>query len=177
LVRQYLDESRFFMRRDDAVTSVAPPVEAVAPGARVAAGVQAVYREATAVAAAMAEVTGLHSTDRNGLRALDLLAAEPQTVGWLAEQLGLSSAATTSLVDRLERAALVRRTADPADRRRVRVELTARARRFAERELRPVRRRLQAAMAGASDAELAVVADFLERFTETGPVAEPARRP
>jgi DNA-binding MarR family transcriptional regulator len=44
--------------------------------------------------------------------------------GELCEELELSSGAMTSRIDKLERAGLVRRRPDPADRRSVRVELT-----------------------------------------------------
>jgi DNA-binding MarR family transcriptional regulator len=46
------------------------------------------------------------------------------TPGQLSTQLGLSSGAMTNRLDRLERAALVRRLPDPSDRRSVQVELT-----------------------------------------------------
>jgi DNA-binding MarR family transcriptional regulator len=42
----------------------------------------------------------------------------------LSEGTGLSSAATTTLIDRLEAKGFVRRVGDPADRRRVLVEMT-----------------------------------------------------
>ena len=41
------------------------------------------------------------------------------TVGRIGELTGLTTGATTRLVDRLEQAGFVRRVADPADRRRV----------------------------------------------------------
>jgi hypothetical protein len=41
------------------------------------------------------------------------------TPGWLAESTGLTASAITGVVDRLERAGYVNRSADPTDRRRV----------------------------------------------------------
>ena len=46
------------------------------------------------------------------------------SAGELAIQAGLTGGAITGVIDRLEKAAYARRVADPADRRRVRVEVT-----------------------------------------------------
>jgi DNA-binding MarR family transcriptional regulator len=48
----------------------------------------------------------------------------PCTPGHLSKKLDLSSGATTSRIDRLEREGLVQRSPDPSDRRGVRLELT-----------------------------------------------------
>jgi MarR family transcriptional regulator, organic hydroperoxide resistance regulator len=57
-----------------------------------------------------------------------LVAAGPLTVGEQAQHLGLSKAAATELVNRLEAKALVARLRDDRDRRRVFVWLTAEGR-------------------------------------------------
>ena len=46
------------------------------------------------------------------------------TAGEVAVQSGLTTGAVTGVIDRLERAGYLRRVLDPADRRRVRVEVT-----------------------------------------------------
>ena len=51
----------------------------------------------------------------------------PMPQSGLAKCMGLSSGGTTGLVDRLERGGIVRRTADPLDRRRHQLQLTERA--------------------------------------------------
>ncbi len=61
------------------------------------------------------------------LRCLDWLADGPKTAGEVARGAGLKPAATTALLDRLERRGLVERVPDDADRRRVLVRMTARA--------------------------------------------------
>jgi DNA-binding Lrp family transcriptional regulator len=72
---------------------------------------------------AVAERLGLSAADH---RALGLIArAGALTAGELAQRTGLSPGAVTGLVDRLESAGYVRRTRDPADRRRVVVEPVA----------------------------------------------------
>ena len=48
----------------------------------------------------------------------------PRTIGQLAQETALSSAAATALVDRLERKGFVRRVRDTVDRRKILVELT-----------------------------------------------------
>ncbi|MEN0066761.1 MAG: MarR family transcriptional regulator [Myxococcota bacterium] len=63
---------------------------------------------------------------RNDLRALNLLERGPQRAGELAAQLGLTSGAMTTLIDRLEKTGLATRTRDPADRRVVLVAPTDR---------------------------------------------------
>jgi DNA-binding MarR family transcriptional regulator len=64
---------------------------------------------------------GLNPTD---LRCLDWLSQGPLSAGALSEATGLSSAATTTLLDRLEAKGYLRRSRDVEDRRRVLVELT-----------------------------------------------------
>ncbi len=71
---------------------------------------------------AVADAAGVNRTD---MRCIDVLGREgPMTAGQLAEKTGLSTGAMTTALDRLERAGYARRVRDPADRRRVRVELT-----------------------------------------------------
>ncbi|MFE4800125.1 MarR family transcriptional regulator [Streptomyces sp. NPDC056708] len=72
---------------------------------------------------------GMHSTDVRAL--ICLLDAEragtDATAGWLGAQLGLNSAGTTSVIDRLERLGHLERMRDPRDRRRVLLNVTPRA--------------------------------------------------
>src|SRR5688500_3670569 len=64
---------------------------------------------------------GLNSTD---LECLDLLyLAGATTAGTLAKRTGLTTGATTAVIDRLERAGFVRRRRDADDRRKVLVEV------------------------------------------------------
>ena len=63
---------------------------------------------------------GLSESD---IEALELLVdTGAETAGRLAELMGLTTGAVTRMVDRLEQAGYVRRTTDPADRRRVVVQ-------------------------------------------------------
>lgn len=67
---------------------------------------------------AVADHLGMHPTD---VQCLNLLTLEdgPVTTGRIAELTGLTSGSATRLVDRLEKAGLVTRQRDEADRRRV----------------------------------------------------------
>ena len=72
----------------------------------------------------MADRLGINRTD---MRCLDIIERlDSVAAGRLASEAGLSTGAVTTVIDRLERAGLARRVADPADRRRVLVELTRR---------------------------------------------------
>ncbi|MBB5085234.1 MarR family winged helix-turn-helix transcriptional regulator [Nonomuraea endophytica] len=75
-------------------------------------------------ALATAEAAGLNATDYYALNLLDL--SGPLTSGDLAVGTGLTTGATTRLIDRLEKGGLVRRVPDPSDRRKVIVEPMAR---------------------------------------------------
>jgi len=73
-----------------------------------------------AFSASVAERLGLAGPDVDVLAALAAEGAMP--VGRIGDLTGLTTGATTRMVDRLEQAGFVRRVADPADRRRVIVE-------------------------------------------------------
>jgi DNA-binding MarR family transcriptional regulator len=93
--------------------------------------------------------------------------AGPITAGDLAERTGLTTGAITGVIDRLERAELVRRVRDGHDRRRIVLELVANAER--ERELGQLYAPLGSAIMGLvtqySPAERATLLDFLTKAT------------
>ena len=111
--------------------------------------------------AGLAQASGLAPGDLRGLQALDVLGQGPVSVGALGEQLGLSSAATTGVVDRLTRAGLAERRTDPADRRRVLVALTDTARRFGAQHLRPLADSVDEAVRQVPAEDLPAVRTFL----------------
>jgi DNA-binding MarR family transcriptional regulator len=83
-------------------------------------------REAQAAVDEMDEAAsralGINRTDARCLDVIDR--EEPVTPGYLAERSGLTTAAVTTVLDRMERAGLVTRERDTEDRRRVLVRLT-----------------------------------------------------
>jgi DNA-binding MarR family transcriptional regulator len=86
-----------------------------------ARAVHALIAGSVATHEAVADGLGINSTD---LRCLGLATTEPGlTPTRLAELARLTTGAITGVLDRLERAGFVRRETDPADRRRLRVQL------------------------------------------------------
>jgi DNA-binding MarR family transcriptional regulator len=119
---------------------------------------QAYQRSTQAFDDAVGRALGLNSTD---LRGLDWLADGAKAAGELSRGTGLSSAATTTLIDRLERRGLVQRVADPTDRRLVLVEMTPAAREQVGRYYGPIVTAGVALLDGFSVEQLAQMRDWL----------------
>ena len=161
-----------------------PPSDAVesataSPGAQVMALTQELMRRMVALAGDLTASSGLNPSDVAALRALDAAAGEGVAVNTLGAQLGLSSGATTALVDRLEHHELVQRNRDPRDRRRVIVTLAPKAHAFGAQHLVPLAQAIQRATAELGDPELAAVEHFLELLldahrTPASPHTDPA---
>ena len=71
----------------------------------------------------IAQKAGLHVTDAECIDFLTEMG--PSTAGALAKATGLTTGAITNVIDRLERAGFVKRSADPDDRRKVIVSVIA----------------------------------------------------
>jgi DNA-binding MarR family transcriptional regulator len=69
-----------------------------------------------------AERLGLNRTDLHAVNIIENSGG--LTAGERARESGLTSGAVTGVIDRLERAGYARRVGDPADRRRVKLEVT-----------------------------------------------------
>ncbi len=108
------------------------------------------------VPAGMREVT---LPQARALRAI--ASSEACTMGALAKSLHITLGAATGLVDRLIQQGLVQRQPDPADRRIVRVHLTAAGRRAHVAVVEGARRRLSAALEKLSPQQRAQVAEAL----------------
>ena len=90
------------------------------------------------------------------------MAHDPISMGQLSTQLGCDPSSTTGIVDRLEAKGLVRRVANPADRRGKRVELTPDGRRLRRR----IEQRVVAArpsIAGLTKAQQRHLRDLLQK--------------
>ena len=113
----------------------------------------------------VAERLGLAATDIGVLR---LLAAEGTLpVGRIGELTGLTTGAATRMVDRLEQAGVVRRVADPADRRRVLVEPAGDRAVAVQRAFDPVDEAAARSLAGLDDPALAALHDYLATYIAT----------
>ncbi|WP_406640106.1 MarR family winged helix-turn-helix transcriptional regulator [Amycolatopsis sp. WGS_07] len=83
----------------------------------------------------------------------------------LGRRLGISGPSATTLVDRMEQAGYLARVRSDTDRRRVAVTVTEQARTVAAAVWRPAIEKLDAVSRTLSEAENAVVRDFLARIT------------
>jgi DNA-binding MarR family transcriptional regulator len=110
---------------------------------------------------AAAEAAGLHASEWYALSLLDL--AGPLTSGELSARTGLTTGATTRLIDRLERAGYVRRAADPADRRKVVVEPVPDALAGVEGIVGPARRHLAEVIGGYPPEQQDLLFDYFAR--------------
>jgi DNA-binding MarR family transcriptional regulator len=127
----------------------------------VMAGVVRFQQATDAVDETAAERLGVNRTD---LRCLGSVSErESLSAGELAEAAGLSRGATTTAIDRLERAGYVRRVRDDRDRRSVRVEATPLARARIAELYDPIGRAGRAALEAYDEAQLTLLADFLRR--------------
>jgi DNA-binding MarR family transcriptional regulator len=101
---------------------------------------------------------------RSDLRALNLLEGGPMRQAEVGRRLGLSRAAVTGLVDRLEAAGHVARRRDPGDRRASLVELQPATWKAFARVYRPLGERVQASVDGLTPSERRAAADALDRI-------------
>lgn len=128
---------------------------------RVIEGLRATSTAGVLLHSAISSRLGLSAADAKTYELLARLG--PLTAGDIARHTGLATASVTSLVDRLEAKGFVARKRDPADRRRVIVEATG----ARDAELAPLYAPLAASsrelVSSYDDAQLATIADFLER--------------
>jgi len=122
--------------------------------------------------------TGLPTSDANALGQV-VWAAEsgaPVSPARLARRLGMSTGATTLLLDRLERQGLVERSKESADRRRVTLRPTEHGRAQARGFVAFAGTEIAATLVSADADELAAVTGFLQRMTQAAAAAN-ARLP
>src|SRR5215207_5479243 len=126
--------------------------------AEVGRAMQAYQRSTDAFDDAVAARLGLNRTD---LRGLDWLFDGPLAVGELGAATGLTSAATTALIDRLEQKGFVARVRDAADRRKVLIEMTAQGRQRVGAFYGPLVREGNQLLARLCDKKLEILRDHL----------------
>lgn len=114
-----------------------------------------------------ARLLGISESDLHCLNVIE--SSGGLTAGELAARSGLTNGAITGVLDRLERAGFARRVSDPADRRRINVEVTRAFYERAERIWGPMAADWQATLAERFTAEeLERVTDFLRTTVEIG---------
>lgn len=136
----------------------------------VGSATQAYQRATDGFDDAVSRAMGLNLTD---LRCLDWLSEGPLSAGELSAATGLSSAATTTLLDRLEDKGYVTRRRDPEDRRKVIAELTPPGRDRIAGYYGPLAQEGVRLMGRLTDDELAMILDFL---TDARSVVEAAEK-
>jgi|SRR5579884_3950484 len=114
-----------------------------------------------------AQRLGVSETD---LRCLNIIEnSRGITAGELATQAGLTAGAGTGVIDRLEKAGYARRVPDPADRRRIRLEVTPAFYKAAERIWGPLAADWHSTLTKRfKTQELAQITDFLRATNELG---------
>lgn len=113
---------------------------------------------------AMSEWAGLNGTDMECLRLL--FQKGIATPSELARHTGLTSGATTAMLDRLEKAGLIERRPNPDDRRGT---LVAPRKSSAEKMaswFESARKAQNELVSGYSESELEIIADVFERFAK-----------
>lgn len=110
----------------------------------------------------VAENVGLNATD---LKVLRLLGDASMTAGQLTEHIGLTGAAVTALVDRLEAAGYATRERDEADRRRVTIRAIPAKMRKIDRLYEAYSAEMARLLAGYDSKEYAAIEDFLTKTT------------
>jgi DNA-binding MarR family transcriptional regulator len=123
---------------------------------------QAYQRSTQAYDDAVGRRLGLNPAD---LRCLDWLVDGPKSAGELSGATGLKPAATTTLIDRLTDKGYVRRVADPADRRKVVVEMTEEGMARTYEMYRPLVDEGQVSLKRLGVAELTLMRDYLVEIT------------
>jgi DNA-binding MarR family transcriptional regulator len=113
---------------------------------------------------AMDEWAGLNATDMECLRLLFMKGTA--TPSELARHTGLTSGATTALLDRLEKASLIERRPNPADRRGTLIAPTESSAEKVASWFESARKAQDELISSYSESELEIISDVFERFTK-----------
>lgn len=113
---------------------------------------------------AMDESQGLNATDVECLRLL--FQKGISTPSELAKHTGLTSGATTAMLDRLEKPGLIERRPNPDDRRGTLIAPTKSGAERVASWFESARRAQDELISGYSEKELEIISDVFERFTK-----------
>ena len=113
---------------------------------------------------AMSEWAGLNVTDMECLRLLFLKGIA--TPSELARHTGLTSGATTAMLDRLEKVGLIERRPNPDDRRGTLISPTKSGAKKAASWFESARKAQAELISSYSEKELEIISDVFERFTK-----------
>lgn len=146
---------------------------------RVVRGLRGFANESELYVAAAGREAEMHRTDLAGLAlVMDRgQAGEHPTPGQISAALQLSAPATSAMLDRLERLGHVTRAPHPTDRRSVVVEITEHALAVGGAMFGRLAAHLGPVLGSRSEAELAVIASFLEESVAATRAARESIRP
>jgi DNA-binding MarR family transcriptional regulator len=115
---------------------------------------------------ALADIVDIHITDHRCMYFLHRYGAMP--AGKLSELTGLTTAAVTGIIDRLEGAGYARRTNDPKDRRRTIVEpiRNEKLEKKLETIFTPLHEKMHKLLYSYSDSQLAFLLDVMSKTIE-----------
>ncbi len=113
---------------------------------------------------AMAERQGVNVTDMECLRLLFLRGTATPTE--LSRHTGLTSGATTAMLDRLEKAGWIERRPNPADRRGTLIAPVPSSAEKVAAWFEPARKAQDELISSYSEEELEMIAEVFERFTQ-----------
>jgi DNA-binding MarR family transcriptional regulator len=113
---------------------------------------------------AMGRRLNLNVTDSACLSLLSIRGVS--TPSELARYTGLTTGATTAMLDRLEKARFIRRKPNPRDRRGVLIEINERYTETVGPFVTGIQKAQATLIASYSDRELETIVDFLTRFTK-----------
>lgn len=113
---------------------------------------------------AMSEWVGLNTTDMECVRLLFLKGMA--TPSELARHTGLTSGATTAMLDRLEKAGLIERRPNPEDRRGTLIVPAKEGAEKAASWFESARKAQEKLISSYSEKELEIISDVFERFTK-----------
>ena len=115
---------------------------------------------------ALADIVEIHITDHRCMYFLRRYGAMP--AGRLSELTGLTTAAVTSIIDRLEQAGYAKRTNDPKDRRKTIVEPIRNKKLESKLEtiFTPMHEKMRKLLSSYSDSQLAFLLDVMSKTIE-----------
>ncbi len=115
---------------------------------------------------ALADIVGIHITDHRCMYFLHRYG--PMPAGRLSELTGLTTAAVTAIIDRLEQAGYARRTNDPKDRRKTIVEPIRNKKLESKLEtiFTPLHEKMHKLLSSYSDRELVFLLDVMTKTIE-----------
>lgn len=110
-----------------------------------------------------ANTLGLYPTDLHCIHLVDRFG--PLSAGEIGRALGLTSGATTALIDRVCKAGYIVRTASPTDRRQVLLEINSDKAKDLHRSYEQVDRRIREILEQFSNEEMAIIERFMAEIT------------